>query len=57
MHEWTLSLRLRPDVPDAFLEELRYHLGLSAVAPQSPTLDHDYPVLAANGDGDEAGGR
>jgi hypothetical protein len=55
-YEWTLSLRLRPDVPDAFLEELRYHLGLSDVVPQSPTLDHDYPVLAANGDGDELAG-
>jgi hypothetical protein len=40
-YEWSLSLRLRPDVPEAFLRELRYHLGLTAVAPQAPTLDWD----------------
>jgi hypothetical protein len=36
-YEWTLSLRLRSDVPEAFLEELRYHLGLSSLAGWSLT--------------------
>ena len=49
--EWSLSLRLRPDVPEEFLDELRYHLGLTAVAPQAPTLDWEVPALAAGGDG------
>jgi hypothetical protein len=47
------SLRLRPDVPEAFLEELRYHLGLSSLAPQEPTLDSDGPALACPGNGQE----
>ena len=55
-YEWTLSLRLRPDVPETFLEELRYHLGLTDHAPANPTLDYPYPVLAANGPGDELAG-
>ena len=50
-YEWSLSLRLHPDVPEAFLGELRYHLGLTAIAPQAPTLDWDGPALASGGDG------
>jgi hypothetical protein len=48
-YEWTLSLRLRPDVPEAFLDELRYHLGLSDLVPSAPTLDWDGPALAGAG--------
>jgi hypothetical protein len=56
-YELTLSLRLRPDVPEAFLEELRYHLGLSPLAPQAPTLDWDGPALSYGSDeGELAGG-
>lgn len=55
-YEWTLSLRLRPDVPDAFVDELRFHLGLSDTAPQAPTLDYGYPVLGTDGDQDELPG-
>jgi hypothetical protein len=57
-YELTLSLRLRPDVPEAFLEELRYHLGLSSLAPQVPTLDWDGPALTHGSDeGKLAGGQ
>lgn len=55
-YEWTLSLRLRPDVPEAFLEELRYHLGLSDLVPPEPTLDCDGPALACAGDSEELPG-
>ena len=55
-YELTLSLRLRPDVPESFLEELGYHLGLSPVAPPAPTLDWDGPALAHGGDGGELAG-
>jgi hypothetical protein len=58
MHfELTLSLRLRPDTPEAFLDELRYHLGLSPLAPQARTLDWDGPALTYGSDrGELAGG-
>lgn len=57
-YEWMLSLRLRPDVPDAFVDELRFHLGLSDTTPQAPTLDYDYPVFSIDADQDELpGGR
>lgn len=57
MHfEWLLTLRLRPDVPEAFVDELRFHLGLSDTAPPIPTLEHDYPVLSAGSDRDELPG-
>jgi hypothetical protein len=55
-YEWILSLRLRPDTPERFVEELRYHLGLSDLAPEVPTLDVDGAALAAYGDGDELAG-
>jgi hypothetical protein len=40
-HEWTLSLRLRPDTPGSFLDELRFHLGLTDHAPEVPELEYD----------------
>jgi hypothetical protein len=52
-YEWTLSLRLRRDVHEAFLAELRYHLGLSDVAPEAPELDSSCQALVAFGDGAE----
>lgn len=55
-YELTLSLRLRPDVPEVFVEELRYHLGLSPLAPQAPTLDWGGPALAFGSDGRELAG-
>jgi hypothetical protein len=55
-YEWTLSLRLRPDVPDEFLGEVRYHLGLSELAPAAPTLECAGAALVTAGDGDELAG-
>ncbi|MEY9928603.1 hypothetical protein ABH926_003242 [Catenulispora sp. GP43] len=55
-YEWMLSLRLPPDVPDAFVDELRFHLGLSGSAPRTPTLDYGYPVLGVDVDQDELPG-
>lgn len=55
-YEWTLSLRLRPDTPSAYLDELRYHLGLAAQAPETSTLDYPDPALPTVGDGDELAG-
>lgn len=43
-YEWTLSLRLRPDVPEAFIGELRYHLGLDDHVPAEATLDYPEPL-------------
>jgi hypothetical protein len=54
--EWTLSLRLRPDVPAQFVDELRYHLGLSGREPEAPTLVCSGPALVTAGDGDELAG-
>ena len=55
-YEWTLSLRLRPDTPDVFVKELRYHLGLSDLVPQDPTLDVEGAALAPSSDGDGLAG-
>lgn len=55
-YEWTFSLRLCPDVPDAFVEKLRYHFGLSSLVPQAPALDYPAPALAADGEEDELAG-
>lgn len=55
-YELTLSLRLRPDVPEAFLAELRYHLGLSPIASQAPTLDWGGPAFTCGSDGGELAG-
>lgn len=54
--EWTLSLRLRPDTPESFVEELRFHLGLTARSPESPTLDVNGPCLVAEPDDSLPGG-
>lgn len=55
-YEWTRSLRLHPDVPEAFVEELRYHLGLTDRAPADATLDYPEPALATGGSDKLAGG-
>jgi hypothetical protein len=55
-YEWTLSLRLRPDVPEGFLDELRYHLGLSGAAPREPMLNCGGPALACDRSGDQLPG-
>jgi hypothetical protein len=43
--EWTLSMWLRADAPEAFLAELRFHLG-DGSARASGELPYDYPVFA-----------
>lgn len=55
-YEWTLSLRLRPDVPGPFLEELRFHLGLDDHLPESPELEIDWPCLVTQPDDHLPGG-
>ena len=55
-YEWTLSLRLRPDTPDPFLAELRYHLGLAEQLPQEPVLGIDWPCLIPEQDDHLPGG-
>jgi hypothetical protein len=55
-YEWLLSLRLRPDAPEALIEELRYHLGLSDQAPDTPTLDLPGQALVVCEGGDELPG-
>lgn len=47
-YEWTLSLRLRPGTPAAFLDEVRFHLGLTDRRPEHTELAADWPCLAAN---------
>ncbi|MEV4510340.1 hypothetical protein AB0K00_15400 [Dactylosporangium sp. NPDC049525] len=47
-YEWMLSLRLRPDTPATFLDEVRYHLGLTDQRPEHPELDVDWPCLVTN---------
>jgi hypothetical protein len=49
-YEWTLTLRLRPDVSESFLTELRFHLGLADRLPQEPELEYDWPCLVADPD-------
>ena len=44
-YEWTLSLRLLPDTPESFLDELRFHLGLAEQLPEDPELEIDWPCL------------
>ncbi|MGH3297131.1 MAG: hypothetical protein ACRDP7_35585 [Trebonia sp.] len=57
MHfEWTLSLRLRSETPQAFLDELRYHLGMSSLAPREPALRWPYPVFGSGDDPDSVPG-
>jgi hypothetical protein len=55
-YEWTLSLRLRPDAPASFLEELRFHLGLADRLPEEPELEIDWPCLVTEQDGPLPGG-
>lgn len=45
-YEWTMSLRLRRDVPEEFLAELRFHLGLADRLPAAPELPYPDPVFA-----------
>jgi hypothetical protein len=57
MHfEWTPSLRLRSEAPPVFLDELRYHLGMSSLAPREPTLRWPYPVFGSGHDPDSLPG-
>ena len=55
-YEWTLSLRLRPDVPASFLDELRFHLGLAEQRPEDPELEIDWPCLVTEPDDALPGG-
>jgi len=49
--EWTLSLWLRPDTPDAGLSELRWHVGLEPGRPDKCTFDGTAPALPESQDG------
>ncbi|MFK3980651.1 hypothetical protein ACI2K4_09790 [Micromonospora sp. NPDC050397] len=53
---WTLALRLRPDAPESFLAELRFHLGLTDWLPDEPVLPYDWPCLVAESDDALPGG-
>jgi hypothetical protein len=44
-YEWVLSLRLRPDVPEPVLAELRFHAGLAGERPAMHELGYDFPVF------------
>jgi hypothetical protein len=55
-YEWVLSLRLRTDVPDAFVDELRFHLGLADERPVTAELDYEYPIFAIADDDALPGG-
>ena len=56
-YEWTLSLRLRPDVPVSFLDELRFHLGLAEQLPNDAELEIGWPCLVTEpGDALPGGG-
>lgn len=44
-YEWTLSLWLRPDTPDAVLTELGWHVGLEPGRPDECTLEGAAPAL------------
>ncbi|WP_157411613.1 hypothetical protein [Actinoplanes rectilineatus] len=55
-YEWTLSLRLRPDVPPSFLDELRFHLGLADQLPEDAELEIDWPCLVTEPDDALPGG-
>ena len=46
--DWTLSLRLRPDVPAACLTELRFQLGLGDARPSTHRLPYDFPSLVGS---------
>ncbi len=55
-YEWTLSLRLRPDAPASFLQELRFHLGLAGQLPDDAELELDRPCLVTEPDDALPGG-
>jgi hypothetical protein len=55
-YEWTLSLRLRADTPEPFLDELRFHLGLTDQRPAEPSLEFDWPCLLPDQDAALPGG-
>jgi hypothetical protein len=55
-YEWTLSLRLRPDAPASFLDELRFHLGLAEQLPDDAELELDWPCLVTEPDDALPGG-
>ncbi|MDP9792886.1 hypothetical protein J2S43_001398 [Catenuloplanes nepalensis] len=55
-YEWTLSLRLRPDAPASFLDELRFHLGLVEQLPKDPELEIDWPCMVTELDDALPGG-
>jgi len=55
-YEWTLSLRLRPDAPASFLDELRFHLGLAEQLPEDPELGIAWPCLVTEPDDALPGG-
>lgn len=55
-YEWMLALRLRPDAPEPFLAELRFHLGLTDQLPDDPVLEYDWPCLVADNDSALPGG-
>lgn len=55
-YEWTLSLRLRPDTPEPFLDEMRFHLGMTDRRPTSPSLEFDWPCLLPDQDAALPGG-
>lgn len=50
---WTPQLELQPDPPAAFLDELRFHIGLSPRPPEHFELGRDsaclLPIVAASG--------
>jgi hypothetical protein len=48
-YEWMLSLWLRPDTPADYLDELRYHLGMTDETPGALELG-DLGVLSGGGD-------
>gem|GEM_PF-4445723 len=46
--EWNVSCQLRPDIPAAFLVELRFHLGLADTMPTTRQLPYDHPVFVVS---------
>ena len=55
-YEWILSIRLRLDTPESFLDELRFHLGMTDQCPAEPSLECDWPCLLPDQDAALPGG-
>ncbi|WP_433043122.1 hypothetical protein [Dactylosporangium sp. CS-033363] len=55
-YEWTLSLRVRPDAPASFLDELRFHLGLAERLPDDAELGLNWSCLVTEPDDALPGG-